>query len=159
GLPPGPDEKINLPMGPAPVQALASLDKDGKLVIKTLNVGFTARFGPGPGGALPPGLPPRGIGGGGAGGIGGGGAGAGPGAGAGGAPGGFGPPQAGFNPGQPRLHVQTFDLDRVQVFDSKGKRVDGKKVAELLKEETVALAAGNQPLDPLHLREIGRAHV
>jgi RNA polymerase sigma factor (sigma-70 family) len=42
------DEKINLPQGPAPVQVLASLDKDNKLVIKTA----VAQFRPVP---LPPG--------------------------------------------------------------------------------------------------------
>jgi hypothetical protein len=43
----------------------------------------------------------------------------------------------------------------VQVFDSKGKKIDKKKVANLLKKEKVALASmGGQKVDPLHFRVI-----
>jgi RNA polymerase sigma factor (sigma-70 family) len=204
------DEKINLPSGPAPVQVLASIDKDGKLLIKKamatlrpLPGGIPAppAFVPRPGLGGAPGAPggggfvvPPGAGGGGAPGApGAGGPGAppggGPGAGApaGGAPGGIGVgrpgvvapggggagggpfggrPGAGLGgaapaiaPGQAgqfvvKLHAQAYDLDSVEVLDSKGKKIDSKELMRLLKEETVALASWQQPLDPLHLRVV-----
>ncbi len=42
------EEKINLPTGPAPVQVLASLNKDGKLVVKSAVMGVRAFGGGGP---------------------------------------------------------------------------------------------------------------
>jgi hypothetical protein len=51
------------------------------------------------------------------------------------------------------LQTQTYDLDDVQVLDTKGKQVDKKELAKLLKEEKVAMASlYGQPVDPLHLR-------
>jgi hypothetical protein len=54
-----------------------------------------------------------------------------------------------------KLHARTYDLDDVQVFDTKGKKLDRKTVVKQLKKETVALAspAGHR-VDPLHLRLI-----
>jgi len=46
-----------------------------------------------------------------------------------------------------------YDLKEVQVFDTKGKEIDKKRLAELLKDESVAVASfGDQQPDPLHLR-------
>jgi hypothetical protein len=85
-------------------------------------------FGGGGAGAAKPGAPPAGLGGG----L---------------------PP---LPPGQlgTKIHVQTFDLDDVEVLDTKGKKLDKQAVTQLLKGETVALASWGQPLDPLHLRVI-----
>jgi RNA polymerase sigma factor (sigma-70 family) len=102
-------EKINLPSGPAPVQVLASIDADGKLVIKRAVMQAPALPAPGAGfPGLPGGPAPGGGGGAGAPGAGAPGAGA-PGAGVGapgggaglGAPGGGGAPGAGGGPGAP----------------------------------------------------------
>jgi RNA polymerase sigma factor (sigma-70 family) len=106
---------------------------------------------PGAGGApgAPGGLPP-----------GGGGAGAGL-PGAGGRPGGFAPggvggglAPGGFGPAGRLLQVQTYDLDNVEVLDTKGNKLDRKELTRLLKNETVALATWYSPLDPLHLRVV-----
>jgi RNA polymerase sigma factor (sigma-70 family) len=124
----GPGEKkIRLPKGPAPVQVLANLDKDGKLVVKTEQmVAFKVRKAP-----LDVGLPPeaphlgphvfiKGIG-------------------------------EGVHPKGP-IEL-SYDLEEVQVFDTKGKAIEKKELAKLLKDETVAVATfGDQPPDPLHLR-------
>jgi hypothetical protein len=40
----------------------------------------------------------------------------------------------------------------VKVFDTKGKQIDNKNLAKLVKEETVAMATVGQMVDPLHLR-------
>jgi RNA polymerase sigma factor (sigma-70 family) len=143
------DEKINLPKGPGPVQVLASMDKDGKLVIKTAVTFYRIPAGP-PGGAVPPApilpAPPAGGGPGPAvvpvpppaGGAGGGAAGA--------------PVVARVEP-VTKLQSQTYDLDDVQVLDTKDKKIDNKELAKLLKEETVAMASlYGQSVDPLHLR-------
>jgi hypothetical protein len=119
------------------VQVLASIDKDGKLVIKTAVSQFRGFGGGAPALPLPPvpaGAPPGFPGGGGAAGAG-----------------------AGFGAGQmtTKLRTQTYDLDDVQVIDTKGKKVDPKELTKLLKEETVALASlHGRPVDPLHLRVI-----
>jgi RNA polymerase sigma factor (sigma-70 family) len=67
---------------------------------------------------------------------------------------GFGP--AGGQPpaGKPPRTIDAiYDLDAVQAFDTKGEKIEKKVLAELLKDETVALASfGGQPIDPLHLR-------
>jgi RNA polymerase sigma factor (sigma-70 family) len=140
------EDKINLPTGATPIQVLASLDKDGKLVIKTVG----ARFAPLPGGPgrpvppvpvappiggpVPAPLPAPAPGGGG-----GGGAGALP------APGVVVPVLA--------LQSTTYDLDDIKVLDTKGKEIDKKDLPKLLKDETVAMASlWGQPVDPLHLR-------
>jgi hypothetical protein len=131
------EDKINLPAGQPPVQVLASLDKDGKLVIKTLIYKVVLPPGGGPGGGpgiLPPNpappVPP------------------GPGGPAVGGPVRGGPPQL-----VPTLQATTYDLDDVKVLDTAGKEVDKKDVAKLLKDEVVAMAFrfGQTP-DPLHLR-------
>jgi RNA polymerase sigma factor (sigma-70 family) len=137
-------EKVNLPTGPAPMQVLVSLDKDGKLVVKHAVIGFRV--------INPPPLPPQPVppGGGGRGGP---------------VPP-IAPPQPGGAPGAPGVAVapvqvqqvttvqsQTYSLDDVQVFDHKGNKVDTKDLAKMLKEETVAMASMyGQPVDPLHYR-------
>jgi hypothetical protein len=125
------DEKINLPTGPTPIQVLASLDKDGKLVVKTA----VTYYKPVAGGALPP-LP-------------------GPVPGAGGAV----PARGAHFEKTTTVNSQTYDLDDVQILDTKAKKIDKKEVAKLLKEETVVMASlwGQtvdplHPVDPLHLR-------
>jgi hypothetical protein len=50
-----------------------------------------------------------------------------------------------------QLQVETYDLDKVETVDNKGKKVDKKTVVQMLKEETVALATYGE-VDPLHLR-------
>jgi RNA polymerase sigma factor (sigma-70 family) len=125
------EEKINLPKTPAPIQVLASIAPDGKLLIKMVPQLFRAfggGFGPGP----VPG--PGGPGGGAAGGV-------------------------RIGAGGPGLaqgvHSHTYNLDDVEVFDIKGKKLDKKEVVKLLKEETVALASlSGEKVDPLHLRLI-----
>jgi RNA polymerase sigma factor (sigma-70 family) len=131
------EEKINLPRTPAPIQVLARIAPDGKLVIKMVG-GHTIRlFNPGGPGPLRPG--PGGLPGG-AGGAGG----------AGGIRVGF----AGAGPAQD-VQSQTYNLDDVEVFDTKGKKLDKKEVIKRLKEETVALASlTGEKVDPLHLRLI-----
>ena len=150
------EAKIDLPMGPPPIQVLASIDKDGKLVIKRAIMQFAGFPGGGAGG---PGRPGAGF-------IpAGGGAGlpalpGGPGApgGAGGPPGAGGFPGGGLpapiGAGGMRLDTQTYDLDKVEVLDTKAKKLDPKEVTRLLKKETVALATWSSPIDPLHLRVI-----
>ena len=129
-------KKVGLPKGPAPAQILASLDKDGKLVVKAdqivaLKVPPPMRVGqapaPMPGGPHPgPHVAIKAIG------------------------GGLGP--IGFWPRQGPIEL-SYDLKEVQVFDTKGKEVGKKELAKLLKEETVAVASfGDQLPDPLHLR-------
>jgi hypothetical protein len=74
-------------------------------------------------------------------------------------PGGFPgrPGIGGFAPGNLQqvttIQSQTYDLDDVEILDTKGKKVDKKELPKLLKEETVAMASlYGQPVDPLHLR-------
>jgi RNA polymerase sigma factor (sigma-70 family) len=144
--------KINLPTGPAPIQVLASIGADGKLIIKMASMRFVP-IGPpvvipplpAPG-ALPnvPAVPP-------------------------GAPVPNAPPippggQAGGAIAAPaigvgnvrfvaELRAETYDLKDVEVLDTAGKKVTNKRVRQLLKQETVALASMyGQKVDPLHLR-------
>jgi hypothetical protein len=151
GLVNGIENKTGLPTGTAPVQVLASLDKDGKLVVK--NVITTIRFVPGPGGpgagpGVRPGLLP-----------------ANPGApvrpGGGAVPPNPGifpvPPGGGFAPGRVEmvatLQTRTFDLSDVKALDNRGKMLGRKDLARLLKGETLAMASlYGQEIDPLHLR-------
>ena len=142
------EESINLPKTQAPTQVLASIDKDGKLVVKMAvmvfippkqpnpppGIGgapmFPARIVVGPPGVMMP-FAPGGFG-------------------------GFGGPGGG-NFGGGKLvweyQPQTYDLKEVEVLDTKGKTIDAAEVAKLLKEETVALASmPGQKVDPLHLR-------
>jgi RNA polymerase sigma factor (sigma-70 family) len=132
------DEKINLPKGAAPIQVLASLDRDGKLVVKTAVMMFRVIGVPGgpaaPLPVAPPAIAPPG--------------GAGFGGGAGG-----GIAVAGKVKMVTTVQSQTYDLDDVQILDTKGKKIDKKELAKLLKEETVAMASQwGQAVDPLHLR-------
>jgi RNA polymerase sigma factor (sigma-70 family) len=128
-----PAEKINLPTGPAPIQVLASVNSDGKLVIKTAAMGFVQIAPPRP---LPPQqvppVPPRLL------------------------PGAGGPaPAIAIAPFQPfmQVHSQNYDFNDVQVLNTKGKKLTRKEVMKQLKEETVAVASQwGQPADPLHLR-------
>jgi hypothetical protein len=49
----------------------------------------------------------------------------------------------------------TFNLDDVEILDTRAKRVDRKTVLKRLRTETVALASmWGQKVDPLHLRVI-----
>jgi RNA polymerase sigma factor (sigma-70 family) len=56
--------------------------------------------------------------------------------------------------GQPRETIESiYDLDEVQVFDSKRRIIGKEEVAKILKEERVAVASfDGQPIDPLHFR-------
>jgi hypothetical protein len=106
------ENKTGLPLGAAPMQVLARLDKDGKLVVK--NAIITGRFIPNPN----PGRPPSGA-------------------------------KEVFA----TLQTRTYDLADVKALDNKGRELDKKALARLLKTETVALAfVYGQPADPLHLR-------
>jgi hypothetical protein len=126
GTPGKQEEQFELPQGPAPVQVLASLGADGKLVIKTtaprgaLGLG---KFNGGPGGLVPPGgrdLPAE------------------PGKGVAGAA---------------QVTSLAYDLDDVEVLDTKANKLDKKEVVKLLKDETLAVASvGVRKMDPLHLR-------
>ena len=129
--------EINLPTGATPAQVLASLDKDGKLVIKTLTYKAVLLPGGGPN-IVPPVAPAPG------------------------GPGVFPVPPGGAGGGVigggavqivPAIQSTTYDLDDVKVLDTKGKEIDKKDLPKLLKEETPALASlWGQPVDPLHLR-------
>jgi RNA polymerase sigma factor (sigma-70 family) len=131
---PSANSKLNLPSGPAPVQVLAILDQDGKLVITWVQ--------PPPSGPAPvdPALPgaPRGGGGGGlpaAGGV---------------LLPGSGPP----SPVAQWVGTQKhqYDLDTVQILDTNANKIDRKEVTQRFKKEIVAMASWSGPVDPLHLR-------
>jgi hypothetical protein len=52
---------------------------------------------------------------------------------------------------------QEFDAAKVEAYDTSGKPVEAKKVAELLTKETpVLVSADGQKVDPFHLRVIKR---
>jgi RNA polymerase sigma factor (sigma-70 family) len=119
-------EKVQFATTPAPVQVLASLDKNKKLVIKT-NVQL-----PGDG-ALQAGQVQVG-----------------------GLPGGAQVRVKLFLPviiGE--VQTRTYDLDKVLVFDTRGKKLEPKEVMKRLKEETLALASlQGEAVEPQHLRLI-----
>ena len=116
-------KKLTLPQGPPPMQVLVSLEKSGKLIVKTATV---IGFGIAP---LPPANNPGAL----------------PAPGAGGGFGGVGLVKP--------IGAHTYDLNDVQVLDTTGKKVDRKDLVKLLKEETVAMASfGGREIDPLHLR-------
>lgn len=49
--------------------------------------------------------------------------------------------------------VAVFPIDRVRVYDTKGRKIDGKELRKRLKGETLALiSVDGRPIDPLHLR-------
>jgi RNA polymerase sigma factor (sigma-70 family) len=148
------EAKLDLPTTPPPIQVLASIDRDGKLVIKTamfspigmpapallpafpVNPAAPAQpFAVIPGAPAPkPNLPgvPFGV-----------------------APGG--PAPAIAPGGMPAwgLRSMTFNLDDVEILDTRAKPVDKKTVLKRLRTETVVLASmWGQKVDPLHLRVI-----
>jgi RNA polymerase sigma factor (sigma-70 family) len=125
------EKKITLPKGPPPAQVVVGLDKDGKLVVKAEHiVAYVIRTAPAQ--EAPP------------------------------------PERAHPSPkfvitrigGEMRARPLTkgpielsYDLKEVRIFDTKGKEIETKELAKLLKDETVAVAAfGYQPPDPRHLR-------
>jgi hypothetical protein len=122
--PPAAAAPVNLPVGPAPVQVLASVTDDHKLVVKTAVVSARMAGAAGPGAAPLPPVP-------------------GPGTGAGA------PMRVEM---VTTLRTQTYELKDVQAFDAQGRKLDAQRVAKLLKAETVAMALWGQALDPLHLR-------
>ena len=127
--PPREAARAELPVGMPPHQILARLNDDGKLVVKsTMRFGFAGGGGfggaPGAGGGIR-------VQGGGGGGIVGGGA---------------------IVNGKMEPAVHTYELKDVQVFDTKGNKVDDKALKKLLKDETVAMAVWGDKLDPLNLR-------
>jgi RNA polymerase sigma factor (sigma-70 family) len=130
GAPPG-VAPAKLPKGMPPFQVLVSLTADGKLTVKSNAMGFKVTAFAGGGGA-------GGAGGGRPGGPGGGG-------------GGFGGAGFGVN-NSDAIQTQTYEIKDVQVFDTKGKQLDNKDLAKLVKEETVAMATWGQGVDPMHLR-------
>jgi RNA polymerase sigma factor (sigma-70 family) len=118
---PAKEKTGELPTSPAPVQVLASIDKDNRLVIKT-NVQL-----PGDGGWQ------------------------------------FGQVQIGAAAPIPvkmlrpviigEVQKRTYDLAKVEVFDTQGKKLDKKEVVKRLKEETLAVASlMGEPVDRQHLR-------
>jgi RNA polymerase sigma factor (sigma-70 family) len=121
---PAKKEKVELATSPAPVQVLASLDKNKKLVIKT-NVQV-----PGDGVVQ------------------------------------VGDVEIGGLPGAPQVRpkhflpviigevrTRTYDLDKVEVLDTRGRKLEPKEVMKRLKEETLALASLlGEPVDRQHLR-------
>jgi RNA polymerase sigma factor (sigma-70 family) len=122
------EKEVPLATTPAPVQVLASISKDKKLVVKT-NAEVPGEgavlFGEVKvGGFVPPGPPPA--------------------------------PKKLLLPvifGE--LRTRTYDLDKVEVFDTKGKKLDSKEVMKRLREETLALASlHGEPVEPQHLRLI-----
>jgi RNA polymerase sigma factor (sigma-70 family) len=120
GSPGKQEEQLDLPQGPAPVQVLARIGADGKLMIKTTapppGAFGVGKFIGGPGGGSP-------------------------------APGGKGVAAPG------KVAWLPYDLDGVEVLDTKGNKLDKKEVVKLLKDETPAVASfGGEKVDPLHLR-------
>ena len=117
---------LTLPQGPPPVQVLVSLQKDGKLLVKS-----THMFLFGMKGQIAQGNPPVPF--------------PGPGPGIGGIQ------VKQIKPGA--VGTQTYDLTDVQVVDTTGRKLDKKDLGKLLKEETVATASfAGMEVDPLHLR-------
>jgi RNA polymerase sigma factor (sigma-70 family) len=118
------EKKVGLPKGPAPVQVLVSLTKDGKLVVKTEQViVYLARPKGGQVG-VPMTEGDRTFFGG-----------------------------IGIKAVRSQGGIESsYDLKDVLVLDTKGEKVGKKELATLLKEETVAVASFHHPIDPLHLR-------
>jgi RNA polymerase sigma factor (sigma-70 family) len=119
------EKKVGLPKGPAPVQVLVSLDKDGKLVVKAEQMVITAVRVPPPEDPLPGKhvfikSMSRDL------------------------------DTVARRDGP---FEYSYDLKDVQVFDTKGNGVEKKELTKLLKDETVAVASfGDQLPDPLHFR-------
>ena len=125
------EKKAGLPKGPPPVQVLVSLTKDGKLMVKAEHiVALGVRVPPLPidPGPEHPNPGPRFV---------------------------FRTWDEGLGPTErAKGPIElSYDLNEVQIFDTNGKEVEKKKLAKLLKEETIAVAMfGDQQPDPLHLR-------
>ncbi|MBI1914488.1 MAG: hypothetical protein HYS12_07080 [Planctomycetes bacterium] len=52
-----------------------------------------------------------------------------------------------------RLEYRTREVDKPRAFDARGKEIDAKRLADLLKKETtVLLSADGKPVDPFYLR-------
>jgi RNA polymerase sigma factor (sigma-70 family) len=119
------EKKIGLPKGPPPVQVLASLTEDGKLMVKSEHILVhkkVVRAHPWPEDALPgPHVVIKGF-------------------------------SGGLAAMRPKGVIElSYDLKDVQVLDTKGKEVEKKELAKLLKDETLAVASFSE-FDPLHLR-------
>ncbi len=125
------EKKVALPKGPPPVQVLVSLTKDGKLRVKSEHmVAVRVRFPPLPAPPVTdrPHSRPRVL---------------------------IRTNGEGLGPmEQPKGSIElTYEIEEIQVLDTKGEEVGKEEVAKRLKEETVAVATfGDQPPDPLHLR-------
>jgi RNA polymerase sigma factor (sigma-70 family) len=118
------EKTIRLPKGPAPVQVLVRLAKDGRLVVKTEQVIVYLARPAGGQDAAPMSEGNRAFFGG-----------------------------IGIRALRPQGAIESsYDLQDVLVLDTKGEKVDKKQLAKLLKEEAVAVASFHQPIDPLHLR-------
>jgi RNA polymerase sigma factor (sigma-70 family) len=121
------EEKVKLPRGWAPVQVLVSLDKEGKKLVVKSATAWTVEWTFIVGGIsedIAPDAPQ---------------------------------PKAKEPKAPPSeeglFKTQIYDLEKVQVFDSKGQKIDVKELPKLLKEETVAMASlEGQRVDPLHFR-------
>jgi hypothetical protein len=125
------DDKIDLPVSRQPVQVLARLDSEGKLVVKTA-IKTIRRVGAADGS---PNLPSADS--------------AAPEAGAAKEVDG----DVVRSKAVTTLRSQTYDLDDVQVLDTMGAKVNRQELAKLLKEQRVAMAVfAGEPVDPLHLR-------
>jgi RNA polymerase sigma factor (sigma-70 family) len=123
---PAREKKVEFASSQPPVQVYASLDKNNKLVIKT-----NAQL---PGAGMIQ----------------------------------VGQVQVGGLPGGPPMRpkvlfptvfgdvwTRTYDLDKVRVFDTRGKKLDSREVVKRLKEETLALASlQGEAVDSRHLRLI-----
>jgi RNA polymerase sigma factor (sigma-70 family) len=119
------EKKIGLPKGPPPVQILARLTTEGKLMVKSEHIliykaamraaAQAERPDPGPRVLI------KGVGG-------------------------------LFGQGHPPRTLElSYDLKDVQVLDTTGKEVGNKELAKLLKDETLAVASFGD-FDPLQLR-------
>jgi hypothetical protein len=125
------EKKVGLPKGPAPVQVLVSLTKDGKFMVKAEHmVAVRVPFPPLPAPPVTDGphSRPRIL---------------------------IRANAEGLGPMElPKGPIElTYELKEIQVLDTKGEKIGKEELAKRLKEETVGVATfGDQPPDPLHLR-------
>lgn len=125
------EKKVGLPKGPPPAQVLVSLTKDGKLMVKAVQiVAFGVRVPPQAAFRVPdhpddgPRVMIRNLG------------------------------RDLVPRPRPDGPIElSYEPKEVQVFDTKGKEIQKEELPKLLKDETVAVATfGDQQPDPLHLR-------